>query len=230
MQIDVAKASNFIKEDANGAKKFLIGCLTLLFSFLLLPALCAMGYGLEATREASEEAETAMPEWNRWAEFMYRGFCLLIITLVILSIPIALNVFGTWRVFYTAMSTSRADAALNGTEVSTFGPLCIKISMVLGALLSYVLPAASLRYARSLKIVDGFAFGGIVEDIKKAPADYTAAWAIPTVIFVFSNLLMGLPLPAKLGYILSVPVSFFAMVLGGKLMGQYHKLYLSDNP
>ena len=230
MQIDVEKATNFVKEDPDGIRKFLIGCFTLLLSFLILPALSTMGYAMEAARESSEGEDQKMPEWNRWAEFMARGFWLLLIGAVILSIPIALNIFGTWRNFVTALGTSKADAVLTGSEVSMLGPICLKASLALGLVLSYLLPGAYLRYARTLKPADGFALGGVLHDIKQSPMEYTLIWAIPMVIFFLSNLLISLQLPFNLGYVASVAPNFFAMILGAKLMGQYYRAHLTNNP
>jgi hypothetical protein len=86
---NLRKVFTYPFEDPKWIEKFLIGCLLMVVSFLLLPTFIICGYSAEIIRTVIQGAELSLPEWDQWDKKLADGLKLFVIGLVYM-LPLAL--------------------------------------------------------------------------------------------------------------------------------------------
>lgn len=224
MAVNVGQALSYPSRDESWVMKFAIGGVLGILSFLLIPWFIVTGYGIEVMRRTSEGDDTVLPDWGSWADYGLRGFFNSVVYFVYMLIPGILMVVGfagTVASIFGGASKESLTIAAGG------GGLSIMIGIaggILGAILSVLLPMASLRYARTLQVGEAFNIGAITGDIMRAPGDYLVCWIVPLIFSTVLN--TGLSMVPVIGWLLVPLGMFFTIVLSGNLMGQYHRAHL----
>ena len=229
MKIDIKQGLTYPFRDPGAPLKWVVGVLFFFFWFLLgLPTLCMAGFAVEAMRQSSDGNDETMPSWDQFGNYGLKGFWAFLIWLGYMLVPIGLSIFGLG----SALISLFAGFGHGGAAGVKIGLLAggLGVSGIIGLTgialmiaMSFILPAAIARLARTGSVGEGFNVPAVFGDIMVAPLAYLGIYLLTAVLgmglgFVFS-------LIPYLGQLL---VAFYICMVNANLMGQYSRAYLAS--
>lgn len=209
--MDYVDALTYPTSRENWAKTVLIGGGLLVLSFLLVPAIVAYGYVVEAIRR-SLEGEDEPPEFDDWGDLLVDGIQAWVIGLLYLLVPLAVAAVTVGGAMFTILSGGDVSASLAGL----FGGLAL--SSLLALVFGYFGVVAIVNFAREGTFGAAFDFGtifGVATDSR-----YAVAWLVSVLVFVAVGVVTGVLAAIPLvGWIASAFVAFYAQVVVANLWG-----------
>ena len=149
--MDINKALTYVTEDEGWVTKILIGAVMALFSFLIIPGIILLGYGIAISRNVMQDEERPLPEWHDWGGMFMDGLYLTIAYLVYLLPVWLLMCCGIIAVFSGGLmeGTAGGDAGglLAGMGAATMGLMFCLMIIVLIAFM-FIAPAITIQYVK----------------------------------------------------------------------------------
>ncbi len=182
--MDVGKSIGYVFEDQKWTNKLLLGVLV---SIIPIVNFAYLGYLTIIMQNVSERKPLPLPEWDNFADKFVRGAILFLAGLVY-SLP-ALLLFCP-LVFLPFM---RGENGRNAVQAIFAGSMLLVSCalMIYGLLLSFLLPAINLNFARKNTLGACFEFSEIWRIMSRNLGDYIVAWLITIVIAIVASSIMG---------------------------------------
>lgn len=208
------EAINYPRNDEeNWVRTVLIGSVIAFLSFLFLPIFLLFGYYVRVLR-GTMAGDDVPPVFDEWGELFADGLKAFVVAFVYLLIPGIVFAVSTGGVIVAALTGG--DAGLGALLGSLVGFL---VSIVLFLVVWYVTPAALANHARTGNIGDGFAFGEIRPALTSGK--YAVPWLMALGVGIAAGIVVGvLNVVPVIGFILALPVNFYAAVVAFRLYGE----------
>jgi hypothetical protein len=208
------EAINYPRNDEeNWIRTLLIGSVIALLSFLFIPVFLLFGYYVRVLR-GSMTGDDVPPVFDEWGELFTDGLKAFVVAFVYLLVPGIVFAVSSGGVIVAALTGG--DAGLGALLGSLLGFL---VSIVLFLVVWYVTPAALANHARTGNIGDGFAFGEIRPALTSGK--YAVPWLMALGVGIAAGIVVGiLNVVPFLGFLLALPVNFYAAVVAFRLYGE----------
>lgn len=206
-------ALNYPRESDDALKNVVVGSLLILFSVLVLPVFLLFGYYLRVLRASLRDEP--VPSFAAWEATFVDGLKAFLVTVAYLLVPAI--VFG-------ASVGSAIGAALSGDVNAVTGAvvagalLGTLVASVLGLVAWYVLPAALAALASTERIGAAFSWAHLRPAL--FDGSYAVAWVLALVVFVVVSVVTGVLNAIPFGFVLGIPVMFYATVVAFNLYGR----------
>ena len=184
--MDVGKSIGYAFEDQNWTNKLLLGVVV---TIIPIVNFAYLGYLTIIMRNVSEHNPQPLPEWDNFADKFVRG-AILFLAGLIYSLP-ALALFCP--LVFLPFLRGADDGQNVAAGLFAGGMLLISCGlMIYGLILSFLMPAINLNFARKNTISACFEFGEIWRIITHNLGDYIVAWLITFVIGAAVSFVMGI--------------------------------------
>jgi hypothetical protein len=186
--MDVGKSVGYVFEDQKWTNKLLIG---MLVSIIPIVNFALLGWVIDIMRNVSRREPLPLPEWGDFGDKFVKGAILFVVGLIY-SLPALLLTCPMVFLPFT-----RGDFGRDGQQAvaSLFVGTTLALSCVIalyGLLLSFLMPAIYLNFARKGTFGACFEFGEIWRIMSKNLGDYIVAWLIIIVVGIGASFLIGL--------------------------------------
>lgn len=204
-------AINYPRESEDWVRTVVIGSVLTLFGFLLIPAIAVFGYYVRVMR-GTIAGETEPPVFDEWGELFVDGLKAFVVTFVYMLVPGI--VFGvTVGGLVTAAALGNGDVGFGAILGALAG---FAVAAVISLVFWYLVPAAVANVARTGRIGSGFAFGELRPAL--ASGSYAVPWLLSVAVLVVAGVVTGvLNVVPLLGFLLAIPVTFYATVVAFRL-------------
>ena len=186
--MDVGKSVGYVFEDQKWTNKLLIG---MLVSIVPIVNFALLGWVIDIMRNVSQRQATPLPEWSDFGEKFVKGAILFVVSLIY-SIPLLLLTCPAFFLPFTRGDFTReGQQALTGLLAGTSLFLgCVLFIYAL--LISFLLPAIFLNFARKGTFAACFEFREIWRIMSKNLSDYIVAWLIIIVVGIAASFIIGI--------------------------------------
>ena len=205
----VGKAFSFPFQDPDWIKKILIGGLVSLIP--IVGSWMVYGFAMEIARDAYNDADETMPEWNDLGGYLVRGL-LLQIGFLIWLLPLAIAFAPGFLI---------AALVLDGNDVAGGILLAGNIGLLFLVLLFWmaaILPIVGARYAIHREFGSMFEFRNILTEIRRAGI----------ALLIFLLIVIAGEFVGSLGLIVCfvgvIFTSFYAEIVIGHAAGQLYRV------
>lgn len=219
----------YLRNSDDWLKTLLIGGVLGLLGVLIVPTFIVYGYLMRVLR-ATMRGEERVPEFDDWGDMLVDGLKAFAITLVYGLVPAILGAVFVGFGVLTLVSGGNADSGILaglGTVGILLGTL---LTLVLGLVAAYIIPAALANYGETGRVGSGFAFGELRPVLTSTK--YMTAWAYAIGIFLVSGVLVGVVSFTGVGAIVAPFVSFYVGVAAAYIFGttwsQLHPVQIRD--
>jgi hypothetical protein len=186
--MDIGKSIGYVFEDKKWTNKLLIG---MLVSVVPIVNFALFGWLIDIMRNVSQRATEPLPEWDNFGDKFVKGAILFVVGLIY-SLPALLL---TCPMFFIPFM--RGDFGHNERQAvtslfvgSTLALSCVIV--VYALLLSFLMPAIYLNFARKGTFSACFEFGEIWRIMSKNLGDYIVAWLVAIVVGIGVMFVIGL--------------------------------------
>ncbi len=186
--MDAGKSIGYVFEDQKWTNKLLIGALV---SIVPILNFALLGWVADIMRNVSRRQPFPMPDWDNFGDKFVKGAILFMATLIY-ALP-ALLLFCP-LVFFPF---TRGDFGYDGRQafVAMFVGTTLLFTgfiALYGLLLSFLMPAVYLNFARKGTFGACFEFSEIWRSMSRNLGDYIAAWLISIVVGIGASFVIGL--------------------------------------
>jgi hypothetical protein len=186
--MDVGKSIGYVFEDQKWTNKLLIG---MLVSIVPIVNFALFGWVIDIMKNVSQRQPNPLPDWDNFGDKFVKGAILFVVSLVY-SLPMLLITCPAFFLPFTRGDFGRdGQEALAGMFVGTTLLLTCAIS-IYALLLSFLMPAIFLNFARKGTFAACFEFGEIWRIMSKNLGDYIVAWLIIIVVGIGVSFVIGL--------------------------------------
>ena len=205
------EAINYPREDEEWVRNVLIGAVLTLFGVLVVPAVLVFGYYMRVMR-GSLAGDAEPPRFDEWGDLFSDGLKGFVVAFVYMLVPAV--VFG---VSVGGLVTAAAFGNGNVGVGSILGALAgFTLSAIIALAFWYVVPAAVANVARTGNVGSGFAFGELRPALLSGA--YAVPWLLSVGVLVVAGVVTGvLNAVPVLGFLLAIPVTFYATVVAFRL-------------
>jgi hypothetical protein len=176
--MDVGKSVGYVFEDQKWTNKLLLG---MLVSIVPIVNFALLGWVIDIMRNVSQRQPNPLPEWDNFGDKFIKGTILFVVGLIY-SLPALLITCPLFFLPFTRGDFSReGQQALTGMFVGTTLLLTCAVA-IYGLLISFLMPAIYLNFARKGTFAACFEFGEIWHIMSKNLGDYIVAWLIIIVV------------------------------------------------
>jgi hypothetical protein len=176
--MDVGKSVGYVFEDQKWTNKLLLG---MLVSIVPIVNFALLGWVIDIMRNVSQRQPNPLPEWDNFGDKFIKGTILFVVGLIY-SLPALLITCPLFFLPFTRGDFSReGQQALTGMFVGTTLLLTCAVA-IYGLLISFLMPAIYLNFARKGTFAACFEFGEIWRIMSKNLGDYIVAWLIIIVV------------------------------------------------
>jgi hypothetical protein len=207
----IESAVNYPREGEEAWKTVAIGAVLSLLSFLLVPAVLVVGYLLRVLR-ASMDGDS-VPVFDEWGEMLVGGLKGVAVIIAYTIVPTVIVSVGTVALFGAAFGDGAGSVLL-----ALGGVLGILVGGALLLVLVYVLPVALANLASTDRLGSAFAVGGMRSTLFSR--DYAVAWLLALLVSVVAGVVAGTVSLVPLGFVVALPVQFYATVVAFHLYGR----------
>jgi len=206
--MDIGKSFSYVFDDKDWLKKVAIGGLLNIVPIVnLIPG----GYAVRTLKNVSEGKDKPLPEWDDWGGDFMKG---LMVTLASLIYAIPMFILGGLSAAVSAIgsasSTSDAEAIAG---VCAVGLSCLYA--LWGLVMGVILPAATVKYAKSGEFASFFRFSEIYRFISTNLGDYIIALLLSIVAFLVASIAGSIL--CGIGLLFTM---FWVTLVGAHLLGQ----------
>lgn len=186
--MDVGKSVGYVFEDQKWTNKLLIG---MLVSIVPIVDFALLGWVIDIMRNVSQRQPNPLPEWSDFGEKFVKGAILFVVGLIY-SLPALLLTCPLVFVPFT-----RGDLGGDGQQAlaSMFVGTTLLLTCVIsiyGLLISFLMPAVFLNFARKGTFAACFEFGEIWRIMSRNLSDYIVAWLIIIVVGIAASFVIGI--------------------------------------
>jgi len=186
--MDVGKSIGYVFEDKKWSNKLLIG---MLVSIVPIINFALLGWVIDIMRNVSRREPQPLPEWGDFGDKFVKGAILFVVGLIY-SLPALIITCPLLFVPFTRGDFGRdGQEALAGLVAGTALLFTCAIALY-GLLLSFLMPAIYLNFARKGTFSACFEFGEIWRIMSKNLGDYIVAWLIIIVVSIGVSFVIGL--------------------------------------
>jgi hypothetical protein len=186
--MDVGKSVGYVFEDQKWTNKLLIG---MLVSVVPIVNFALLGWVVDIMRNVSQRQANPLPEWDNFGDKFVKGAILFVVGLIY-SLPALLI---TCPAVFLALTGGDlggdGQQALSGPFLGTTVLLTCAIS-VYALLISFLMPAIFLNFARKGTFAACFEFGEIWRIMSRNLSDYIVAWLIIIVVAIAASFVIGI--------------------------------------
>lgn len=209
--LDLPRAFSFLLDDPEWLRKFLVGCLMVLGSFLIVPLLIVLGYELQVLRSAASGQDRRLPAWDGVGGKLKDGAGLALAEIAY-SLPLLLILGGTIALGIAVGGGARG--ALRGLAVALF-MIGWLLTFAAGAAVRLVMPAVAGRLAVTGSVREALRVGRVLGAVRANARQYLAVLLVYVLLF---------SLLAPLGFIAcfvgASATWFYSMLVTAHLYGQ----------
>jgi hypothetical protein len=186
--MDVGKSIGFVFEDKKWTNKLLIG---MLVSIVPIVNFALFGWVIDIMKNVSQRQAEPLPDWDNFGDKFVKGAILFVASLIY-SLPMLLITCPAFFIPFTRGDYSReGQQALAGVIAGT-GLLLVCLLSIYALLLSFLLPAIFLNFARKGTFAACFELGEIWRIMSKNLGDYIVAWLIIIVVSIGVSFVIGI--------------------------------------
>ncbi len=178
--MNVGKSIGYVFEDKQWTSKLLIG---MLVSLVPIVNFALFGWLIDIMRNVSQRVAEPLPDWSNFGDKFVKGAILFVASLIY-SLPMLLLMCPLFFLPFTRGDFSHESQQ---TFANLFVGSTVALSCVLalyGLLLSFLLPAICLNFARKGTFGACFEFGEIWRIMSRNLGDYIVAWLIIIVVSI----------------------------------------------
>ncbi|ADE04405.1 DUF4013 domain-containing protein [Haloferax volcanii] len=228
----ISESLSYPRNDENWLKTVLIGGVLSFLGFLIVPTFLVIGYLLRVVRATmkGDEQPPVFDDWGDMAVDGVKGFAIAfvygVLPLIIMSVFVGSAIIGIFA------GGGSDTAGIFGGIMTLVGLL---VSLVLGLLAAYIVPAALANYAETDRLGSAFDVGALRPVLTSGK--YVTAWLTAFVVLfavsVVLSLLNVIPLLGQLlSFVLGPFVGFYAAVAAyyiiGQTWGKLHEVEMMD--
>ena len=223
--MDVGKSIGYVFEDKKWSNKLLVG---MLISIVPIINFALLGWVIDIMRNVARREPQPLPEWGDFGDKFVKGAILFVVSLIY-SLPALLITCPLFFIPFTRGDFGRdGQQALSGMIAGTALLFTCAIS-IYALLISFLMPAIFLNFARKGTFSACFEFGEIWRIMSKNLGDYIVAWLIIIVISIAVSFVLGIVgtvlafIPCCgwiLAWILFGVAGVYIMAVFGHLFGQ----------
>jgi hypothetical protein len=207
--MDAGKSIGYVFEDQKWTNKLLIG---MLVSIVPIVNFALLGWVIDLMRNVARRQPFPMPDWDTFGDKFIKG-AILVVTGLIYALPV-LSIFFPLMFLPFIRGDFGHDGRLAFTSMFIGTTLLFMCLLALyGLLLSFLMPAVFLNFARKGTFGACFEFGEIWRIMSHNLSDYIVAWLISIVIGIGVSFVMGL----AAGMLAFIPC--FGWILAPVLLG-----------
>jgi hypothetical protein len=186
--MDIGKSIGYVFEDKKWTNKLLIG---MLVSVVPIVNFALFGWLIDIMRNVSQRATEPLPEWDNFGDKFVKGAILFVVGLIY-SLPALLLTCPMFFIPFMRGDFSHSERqAVAGLFVgSTLALSCV--IAIYALLLSFLMPAIYLNFARKGTFSACFEFGEIWRIMSKNLGDYIVAWLVAIVVGIGVMFVIGL--------------------------------------
>lgn len=224
--------------DRQSKERFWIGTGLIFAGFFIpiIPGLLVFGYVLRVLRATSQGEEPNMPAWDDWSGLLSLGFRGAIVYLVFLLPALVVFLFGYAAYFGSFLAiplsaSSDPDAAAASVLAMFAGMGAMFLSLAIGFFLLVLglipLPASVSHFVAKDQLGAAFRVREWWPILKGNWLGYficfvTAAGILGIMYFALLALFYTVVL-ACIGFLITIPIIFYAMLVGGALFGEAYR-------
>lgn len=211
--MEIEKAIRFVFEDDDWLNKLVIGTVISVLSFLILPGLILVGYGIQIARNVAMGLASPLPRWDNWGDYLRDGFWVSLASFLYGLPAILLIIVGGVSL---GIGSSSDMSALVATGSSIFILLLCIAVLYLIALIA-VVPAIYIQYIRHNDFASLMRFSEVLQLTRTHLGD------ILLTVFVVLGMSMAIGFVAViplLGWIIALASGAYIMMLSSHLYGQ----------
>jgi hypothetical protein len=227
---------SFPFKDARWVPKILIGSLFLLFSFLILPIFFIYGYFFEILRNAIEDRDPVLPEWDQFEKKFVDGAKLFLVTFIYTLPYILLFLLAFMLISAGSFSTELVGSDIGAGSIpwffvslfGSFGGLFIfGVSMLIGLVLGALLPVALAHMVAKDDLMAGFHVSEWWKIFRANTSGFLISYLIVMACLLLINtatqiLNMTIVLCCLTPFI-SIALTFYLMVVANVIFGQAYR-------
>jgi hypothetical protein len=217
----ITESINYLRESEDVFKTVFVGGILLLLGFLLVPTFTVVGYLLRVLRrtEAGDDEAPTFDSVDDAIEMTVDGLKGFVIAFAYGIVPALVGgvlVGGAVFSFVLGGATDSSGFLGLGFLGLVIGVL---VSLVLGLIAAYIIPAALANYAHEDTIGAGFAFGTLGSVL--ATGTYAKGWLMSLAVVVLGGIVLSiLSVVPLLGTVVGVFVQFYFLVAAYYIIGQ----------
>ncbi len=186
--MDVGKSVGYVFEDQKWSNKLLIG---MLVSIVPILNFALLGWVVDIMRNVSQRQPNPLPDWDNFAGKFIKG-TLLFLASLIYSLPALVILYPLVFLPFMRGDLGRGgQQALTGMFIGTTVLVSCAI-FIYGLLLSFLVPAIVLNFARKGTFAACFEFGEIWRIMSRNIGEYSVAWFIVIVVGMAVTVLLGI--------------------------------------
>jgi len=199
-----------IKRPFTDFKKFIIG---ILLGIIPIINFFVYGYEIECARTAIKK-NFKLPEWKNFKKLFVNGFLSFVISFVYLIIPFVIFALAIGKYLMESQIAAQNQNEIIKIILSNRSPLLI-ISIVLLILALYIIPLATIKFAKNYKFKEAFSIKKIFK--RAFTLKYFKVWII---MFLYSGLLSFLL--SRIPFVGSSINSFISAVTLMTAIGEFY--------
>ncbi len=184
--MDVGKSISYVFEDQKWTNKLLLGVVV---SVIPIVNFAYFGYLTLIMKNVSERSPQPLPEWANFSDKFVRGAILFLASLIY-SLP-ALLLFCPLVFLPFTRGGEEGRNAVTGLFAGSFA-LIGCILAVYALVISFLIPAINLNFARKNTFGACFEFREIWRIMSRNLGDYIVAWLIVIAIGIGASFVIGL--------------------------------------
>ena len=186
--MDVGKSIGYVFEDKNWTNKLLIG---MLVSIVPIINFALLGWVIDIMRNVSRREPLPLPEWSDFGDKFVKGAILFVVGLIY-SLPALIITCPLLFVPFTRGDFGRDGQQALGSLIVGTALLFTCAIAIYALLLSFLMPAIYLNFARKGTFSACFELGAIWRIMSKNLGDYIVAWLIIIVVGIAASFLIGI--------------------------------------
>ncbi len=186
--MDVGKSIGYVFEDKKWTEKLLIG---MLVSIVPIVNFALFGWVAEIMQNVSQRRSEPLPTWENFGGKFVKGLILFVVGLIY-SLPALAIVWAA--MVPPLMNGALRDVGQHQFFAMFFGTVALSFCAIsiYALLISFLMPAVALNFARKGTVAACFEFGEIWHIMFSNLGDYIAAWLIIIVVSIGVAFVIGI--------------------------------------
>ena len=186
--MDVGKSIGYVFEDKKWTDKLLVG---MLVSIVPIVNFALFGWVIDIMRNVSQRQSEPLPAWENFGDKFVKGLMLFVVGLIYMLPALVIGCVAIGLPVLNGGLRDVGERELAGIFFGTFALSSCTI-FIYGLLISFLMPAVYLNFARKGTFAACFEFGEIWRIMSKNLGDYIVAWLIIIVVGIAASFLIGI--------------------------------------
>jgi hypothetical protein len=210
----IEQSLNYLRSSEQWVKTVLIGGVLMLFAFLVVPLLLAIGYYVRVLRGTMHD-EDEPPVFDDWGDLLVDGLKGFAIYLVYGLIP---GIIGAVIAIVGIGGAVAGDSGVAGAIGGIIALVGFLVALVFGLAAAYIVPAALANAVEKDDLMAGFAFGELRSVL--TTSEYAMGWLLAFGLLFGAGLVTSvLSIVPVVGTVLGLFLTFYAAVAAFYVIG-----------